>query len=157
MQLSDRLSGLLAMALGLAVVLYARTLPPMPGQDIGPSLFPTLIGSGLVGFGAWIAFAGLRVRDREPWIGFDAWTRRPRMVVNALLVVVAMVAFIVVVTPLGFFLTSTVFLAGLTVAFGGSRVWAIPAALLVTLVIHYAFYSLLRVPLPWGVLQGMAW
>jgi putative tricarboxylic transport membrane protein len=25
------------------------------------------------------------------------------------------------------------------------------------LVIHYAFYKLLRVPLPWGVLQGIAW
>ncbi len=23
--------------------------------------------------------------------------------------------------------------------------------------IHYAFYSLLRVPLPWGVLEGVAW
>jgi hypothetical protein len=24
-------------------------------------------------------------------------------------------------------------------------------------VIHYAFYTLLRVPLPWGVLEGIAW
>ncbi len=157
MQLSDRLSGLVAIALGLAVVLYARTFPPMPGQDIGPSLFPTLIGLGFAGFGAWIALTDVRARDRGPWIGFDAWTGRPRMVANALVVIVATVAFIVVVTPLGFFLTSTLFLAGLTVAFGGSRVWAVPAAVLVTLVIHYAFYTLLRVPLPWGVLQGVAW
>ena len=157
MQLSDRLSGLLAMALGLAVALYARTFPPMPGQDIGPSLFPTLIGLGFVGFGAWIALADLRVRDRGPWIRFDAWTGRPRMVANALVVVVAMIAFIAIVTPLGFFLTSAVFLAGLIVAFGGSRMGAIPTAVLVTLVIHYAFYTLLRVPLPWGVLQGVAW
>jgi putative tricarboxylic transport membrane protein len=28
---------------------------------------------------------------------------------------------------------------------------------IVTLVIHYAFYSLLRVPLPWGVLERFAW
>jgi hypothetical protein len=24
-------------------------------------------------------------------------------------------------------------------------------------VIHYAFYKLLRVPLPWGLLQNLAW
>ena len=34
---------------------------------------------------------------------------------------------------------------------------AVPLALAVTLVIHYAFYKLLKVPLPWGVLQGIAW
>ena len=27
----------------------------------------------------------------------------------------------------------------------------------VTLIIHYVFYKLLRVPLPWGLLQGVAW
>ena len=32
-----------------------------------------------------------------------------------------------------------------------------PVAIVVTLVIHYAFYKLLQVPLPWGVLQGIAW
>ena len=37
------------------------------------------------------------------------------------------------------------------------RVRSLPLALVVTLVIHYAFYKLLRVPLPWGVLQGIAW
>jgi putative tricarboxylic transport membrane protein len=30
-------------------------------------------------------------------------------------------------------------------------------AVIVTLGIHYAFYKLLKVPLPWGVLQGWAW
>jgi putative tricarboxylic transport membrane protein len=30
-------------------------------------------------------------------------------------------------------------------------------AFLMALAIHYAFYKLLRVPLPWGVLQGIAW
>jgi putative tricarboxylic transport membrane protein len=34
---------------------------------------------------------------------------------------------------------------------------AIPIALIMTLAIHYAFYKLLRVPLPWGVLMPIAW
>lgn len=157
MELSDRLSGLLAVALGVAVILYARTFPPMPGQDIGPSLFPTLIGSGLLLFGGGIAVGAIRRREAGPLLHLDPWTRRPRMVANAALVVGAMVAFLVLVTPIGFFLTGTAFLATITIALGGSRVWTVPTALLVTVLIHYAFYSLLRVPLPWGILQGVAW
>ena len=34
---------------------------------------------------------------------------------------------------------------------------AIVIALVMTLVIHYMFYKLLRVPLPWGVLTPWAW
>ena len=34
---------------------------------------------------------------------------------------------------------------------------AIPVALVMTLLIHYAFYKLLKVPLPWGVLTPIAW
>jgi putative tricarboxylic transport membrane protein len=30
-------------------------------------------------------------------------------------------------------------------------------AVIATLAIHFAFYKLLRVPLPWGVLKGFAW
>jgi putative tricarboxylic transport membrane protein len=30
-------------------------------------------------------------------------------------------------------------------------------AVIVPIVLHYMFYTGLRVPLPWGVLEGMAW
>jgi len=34
---------------------------------------------------------------------------------------------------------------------------ALVLAVLLTLLIHFVFYKLLRVPLPWGLLQGVAW
>jgi putative tricarboxylic transport membrane protein len=34
---------------------------------------------------------------------------------------------------------------------------ALLIAVVATLVIHFAFYKLLRVPLPWGVLKNWAW
>jgi putative tricarboxylic transport membrane protein len=33
----------------------------------------------------------------------------------------------------------------------------LPLALFLPVLIHLIFYKLLRVPLPWGVLQGIAW
>jgi putative tricarboxylic transport membrane protein len=35
--------------------------------------------------------------------------------------------------------------------------WIAPLAVVVPLGIHYAFYKLLHVPLPWGVLEKFAW
>jgi putative tricarboxylic transport membrane protein len=154
--LSDRLSGLLAAALGLAVVLYARTFPPMPGQDVGPSLFPTLVGSGLIGFGGWLILADLRTSPGA-WLTFAPWARRPRMVASGGLVIAALVIYILAVEPLGFFLSSILFLAVLMTAFGATRLWILPLAILVTFAMHYAFYTLLRVPLPWGPFEALAW
>jgi putative tricarboxylic transport membrane protein len=34
---------------------------------------------------------------------------------------------------------------------------AITIAVIATLLVHLAFYKLLRVPLPWGLLKGYAW
>jgi putative tricarboxylic transport membrane protein len=50
-----------------------------------------------------------------------------------------------------------VFLSALFVAFGVRRIWIAPVALVATIVIHFGFYTLLRVPLPWGVLEAIAW
>jgi putative tricarboxylic transport membrane protein len=67
------------------------------------------------------------------------------------------VFYILLVDRVGFILTGVVYLATLFTIFGVRLKWVLPIALAVTLVIHYAFYRLLKVPLPWGVLQGIAW
>jgi putative tricarboxylic transport membrane protein len=61
--------------------------------------------------------------------------------------------YVLLSTPLGFLLVAPVCLAMLFRTFGqrwgASLLWAIGG----TLVVHVAFYKLLRVPLPWGVLR----
>ena len=42
-------------------------------------------------------------------------------------------------------------------AFGVKPAWIVPIAIVATLLIHSAFYKLLSVPLPWGLLQPFAW
>lgn len=156
MHLADRLSGLLTAGLGLAVVLLARTFPAMPGQDIGPALFPSLVGTGLIAFGLWLVLADLR-HAQAGWIRFDDWVHRAPMVRNLAVVLLTLVAYILLVEPLGFFLTGIALLSILMGVFGATRAWILPMAIVVTFAMHYGFYSLLRVPLPWGVFSGLAW
>jgi putative tricarboxylic transport membrane protein len=155
MKFNQALLGLLVILLGLAVVLQARTFPSMPGQSIGPAFFPTIIGVGLLLTGAALALS--RRGRRPPWIEGAEWLRRPRMLFNFLLVFSDLVFYAVAVTRLGFFITAVLFLGVLMAAFGVPRGRVLPFALVVTFAIHYAFYSLLRVPLPWGVLERFAW
>jgi putative tricarboxylic transport membrane protein len=156
MRPSDLATGLLVMAGGVAVACYAQTFPPMPGQNIGPSFFPTVIGVGLALVGAVLAASGVKQRD-TPWIEIDPWARTPRARVRVALVVIVLIAYTVVVNPLGFFLTGVLFLSGLLAAFGARRAWILPLAIGVTFAIHYVFYTVLGVPLPWGVLEAIAW
>jgi putative tricarboxylic transport membrane protein len=107
-------------------------------------------------FGAMLALTGVRTRA-TPLIAFDDWVRKPAMVLNFALVIADVVFYAAAVDRLGFFITAITFLAVLFLAFGVSRRWIAPVAVAVTLAIHYSFYTLLRVPLPWGVLGGIAW
>ena len=55
MHLSDRTTGLILVGVGALAIYGGSRLPPMPGQEIGPSVFPMLIGAGLALCGALIA------------------------------------------------------------------------------------------------------
>ena len=155
MTFSDRVSGVLTFALGLAVVIRTQGFPPMPGQPIGPAMFPAVIGAVLMMTGS-VLFAG-SFRRRAASYEIAAWMRRPRMLINFALVIGDLLFYALVVTHLGFLITAVIFVSVLMVAFGVRRTRILPLAAAMTLIIHYAFYTLLRVPLPWGVLEGIAW
>ena len=86
-----------------------------------------------------------------------AWARAPRQRLGFAVLVGVNVFYLLAIDRLGFVLTGTVYLAALmwVLRVRASRI--VPLALVLTLLIHYAFYKLLRVPLPWGVLQPIAW
>src|SRR5512134_302909 len=124
MKLADAIAGLAAATLGLAVVLHARTFPPMPGQPVGPSLFPMLVGAGLIVAGIALTLAAVRGpasaargprsavrRPLSEFVEFDPWARRPRMVANFLLVVADLLFYTLAVDRLGFLITAVLFLA----------------------------------------------
>jgi putative tricarboxylic transport membrane protein len=48
MHLSDRISGSFLVGLGALAAYGGSRLPPVPGQQVGPNVFPMVIGTGLV-------------------------------------------------------------------------------------------------------------
>ena len=46
MRLPDRVTGLFLVGLGAAAAYGGWQLPPVPGQPVGPNVFPLVIGTG---------------------------------------------------------------------------------------------------------------
>lgn len=157
MKLNDAIFGLVLLALGSLVLYAVQGFPKIPGQPVGPALFPGLIAAGLCIAGLLLIVRGVRERAHQPWLVWDDWVRSPRHVVALIILLGSIVFYIVASTWLGFLPTAIIILAAL---FSVLRIplWrALPMAVIATLVVHFAFYKLLRVPLPWGVLTPYAW
>ena len=58
---------------------------------------------------------------------------------------------------LGFIITGAIILAVLMWSYGVAFKLLVPISIFAAVVIHLAFYKLLSVPLPWGILQPLAW
>jgi putative tricarboxylic transport membrane protein len=155
MKLNDAVIGVLLAALGIAILLHVQGYPTIPGQKYGPALFPGLAAAGLVACGALLVRRG--IRSGASLLVLAPWVRSPRHAANFLLVVAALAFYIAAAEPLGFLPTGFLILAVLFRKFGARSTLAAPVALVATLVIHFLFYKMMRVPLPWGVLQPLAW
>jgi putative tricarboxylic transport membrane protein len=154
-QLSDRVTGGVLVVLGGLAAWSGSRLPAVPGQDVGPAAFPMLIGTGLVICGALIALGiGRSFEVPEEAEGAPATSRFHGLRV---LIPPALLLFYVLASePLGFLLTGAVMVLVGALALGARMRLAVPMAVLAPLFVHLAFYKLLRVPLPDGIL-GAPW
>jgi putative tricarboxylic transport membrane protein len=157
MKLNDAVFGLLLIALGAGVLIGVQGYPKIPGQPVGPALFPGLIAAGLCICGALLVLQGVRHRATQPWVVGQDWMRSPRHVLAFVVLLGSIVFYILAADTLGFLLTAPVILLALFLVLRVRPVTAVAVAVLASLVVHFAFYKLLRVPLPWGVLKGVAW
>lgn len=162
MKLNDAVWGALLLLFGAIVLVHVQSFPTIPGQHVGPALFPGIIAAGLGVCGLLLVFKGIGDRRAaagagDPWVGFAPWTRQGHYVLAFLLTIGVNVFYILAVDRLGFIIVGVIYLSVLFWMFGATRKWILPIAIVVTLVIHYAFYRLLKVPLPWGLLQGLGW
>jgi putative tricarboxylic transport membrane protein len=165
MQLSNRVTGLFLVGLGSVAAYAGSRLPPVPGQEIGPEIFPMVIGVGLALCGALIA-AGVGRRYEE-----DADAEVARLAehvedaadeavppssrwreLKVLIPPVLLLFYAYVVDSLGFLPTSAFVVLATSLALGARLRLAIPLAIFGPLVINLVFSKLLRVPLPSGLI-----
>jgi putative tricarboxylic transport membrane protein len=156
-KLNDAVFGLLLAALGALVLFAVRGFPKIPGQPVGPALFPGLIACGLCFCGVLLMVKGWRQRADQPWLAFDDWVRSPRHVLALAVLIGSVLLYILAAEAVGFLPLAAVTLLALFSVLGVPPARALLVAVMAALVIHFAFYKLLRVPLPWGVLKGYAW
>ena len=161
MKLNDAVWGALLLLLSAALLVHVQSFPKIPGQQVGPALFPGLIAVGLAVCAVLLVIKGLAARrsvdDPEPWVELDDWTSEARYVIAFVITIGVNVFYILAVDWLGFLIVGTIYLSVLFAVYGVTLKWVVPIAIVVTLVIHYAFYKLLKVPLPWGLLQGFTY
>ena len=161
MKLNDAVWGALFALLGAAILWHVQGFPRIPGQNVGPALFPGILAAAMLVCGAILIVSGMRARraggTATRWAVAPEWLRSRRHVLAFVVLVASNVFYLLVVDRLGFLLTAFVYLAALMWVLRVRLAVAVPVAFIMALAIHYAFYKLLRVPLPWGVLQGIAW
>jgi putative tricarboxylic transport membrane protein len=155
MRIHDSLTGAVLLFLSLAVLWHIQGFPPAAGQQYGPALFPGLIAGGLAIASVALAWQGLR--SGQPLVALGEGLRSPRHVASLLVALAGTVFYILCADTVGFIVCSVLVLLALQWALGVRPLLALGVALLATLVIHTCFYKLLRVPLPWGWLQPIAW
>jgi putative tricarboxylic transport membrane protein len=156
MKLNDAIFGFLLLALGGLVLFTIRAFPKIPGQPVGPALFPGLIATGLCIAGLLLVIRGLR-RPRQAWVAFEDWVNSPRHLLALAVLVGSVIFYILAANWLGFLPAGFLILLAMFTVLRVRPGLSLLLAVVASLTVHFAFYKLLRVPLPWGLLTPYAW
>ena len=162
MRLPDRVTGLFLVGLGAAAAYGGWQLPPVPGQPVGPNVFPLVIGTGLALCGLAIAFGiGHTFEEEEELIPIEGG-QPPQPPpgklygLRALLPPALLLFYVAMADRLGFIITAALIVFVTSTALGAKWKLSLPLAVLAPIGIHLIFSKLLRVPLPAGLLP-MPW
>lgn len=157
MKINDAIFGLVLAILGALVLFTVQSFPRIPGQQVGPGLFPGLIATGIFICGVVLMARGWRQRKATPWVIPGEWVRSPRHVMGFAVLVGSVVFYIFAAEKLGFLPTAVLILTAMFYVLRVPLGKSLLVAVITTLVIHFMFYKLLRVPLPWGILVNHSW
>jgi putative tricarboxylic transport membrane protein len=156
MKVNDAIFGAVFLLLGVVVVMHVQGFSRIPGQQVGPALFPGLIATALAVCGVLLIVSGIRHRDTQPWTETADWMRSGRHLIALVALIGGVAAYVFLANSVGFLIVAPILLWIWLKVLGVRSGTAAIVAVVATLLIWYSFYKLLRVPLPWGWLTGMA-
>lgn len=144
--------------LGAVIVAAASRLEPLQHIPYGPGLFPTIVGCGMMLFGAEVAWSGRHsIRQKATDYRGDeevvpAFNGNPVIATAGFLAVP--VLFVLLVPYLGFLIAMPLLIGGLIGILSHRWTMAAVAGVVITLIMHVIFQAVLKVPLPWGILES---
>jgi len=157
LRVHDGILGLALLVGALALVAYAQGLPAMPGQAFGPGFFPTIVGAGLGLTALVLIFRALAAGRGGSLVAIEPGLRDGRGIAGVAAVLGGILFYLLAADRLGFMIVAPLMLLAIFRSQGVRWVVGIPVALVASFVVHFAFYKLLRVPLPWGLLTPVSW
>ncbi|MEG1824154.1 MAG: tripartite tricarboxylate transporter TctB family protein [Cloacibacillus sp.] len=148
MKISDKIFGMVLVCFSLFVLVYARSLPSLPGYAYGSGFFPAVAAVFILGCGVMLILRGLKTKDKLVVLG--EWTKSPTLVANICLIPANLVFYMLVSTLLGFVPTVIIMITftiwWLRRKLKSSFIVAVASSLLI-----YVFFSkIMLVPLPAG-------
>lgn len=164
MRLPDRVTGLFLAGLGALAAYGGSRLPPVPGQQVGPNVFPLVVGIAIALCGLLIAFGIGRRFEEEAKADLstievhDVPLREHSLLyrLRVFLPPALLLFYVPASERLGFVPTAAIMVFIAATALGARLRLAIPLAIATPIGVHLVFYKLLRVPLPAGLLP-MPW
>ena len=152
---TDIVTGTSSIILAAFILLQSMRfpLPRGGGGDFGPALFPRVIATILLAFGAVVLIQAIRLRTRpavecESDHLYEEITASFYGLRNVAITIVAMIVYISVVSEVGFIPTTLVMLFVLMKAYGVSILRSMLFSCLITAFVYVLFAILLRVVLP---------
>jgi hypothetical protein len=84
-RINDAVWGALLLLFSAVLLVHVQGFPKIPGQQVGPALFPGFLAVGLAVCGVLLVIKGLATRrawgERAEWFAFAEWTRSRKHVV----------------------------------------------------------------------------
>jgi len=154
MRANDAICGLVLLVFAAVMAALTIPFPDFPGQQYGPDLLPRILSAALAICGVILVVRGLQARrEGDAWVTRPAWFGQGMKVARFLLVIAALLFYIFAVDMLGFVPVSFVIILALSISFGARPLPVIVTAVVATLAINYFFGSIMRVPLPRGLID----
>lgn len=150
MLLNDRVIGILTVLGGVAVIWGTLDFREIPGQQYGSAFFPRILGVVLImtGVALFLTAAHGTLATRSEML-------RGRAAGQVSAVLVAVVGWVFLSPFLGFIATTTLLITALVLLAGGRLIPATLTAVAMAGLLYLVFGVLLRVPLPFGIIERL--
>jgi len=155
MRFSDTVVGAAFILLAAIMIWLTFSFPAFPGQKYGPSLFPRILGAGIILCSLLMILRERRLADKRPWLALADWVGQPRKLASFALMLAAMIFYIFASEPLGFIPCAFLIQIVLFLWFGVRPVTALIVAAAMTLLVYWFFGRMMLVPLPRGILDSV--